>query len=64
MVRCALCEFSRVYFRTHLHPFNKEVSEEESHNFASKVLPPGLVVVHDSAGRCDDNFAVKSEMVY
>ena len=52
-------EFSRVYFRTHLHPFNKEVSEEESHNFASKVLPPGLVVVHDTTGSRDDNFAEK-----
>ena len=62
MVRYAF--FLYIFFITTTGISNSVFSKEETDNLATKVLPPGLVVVHDSAGRCDDNFAVKSEMVY
>ena len=29
--------------------------EEESQDLSSKVLPPGLLVVHDASGSCQDD---------
>ena len=32
-------------------------SEEESKNFSAEMFPPGLLVVHDPAGGCQDDEA-------